>query len=51
VFGRPADAVVGLRREDRDVVAERALGYPQLRMNPRPIRTAAEVREILELAW
>jgi alcohol dehydrogenase class IV len=38
---------VGLRRDDLDTVAERALGYPPVWANPRPIRTAAEVREIL----
>jgi maleylacetate reductase len=42
---------VGIRREDLEVIAERALGYPPVRMNPRPIETAAQVREILELAW
>lgn len=42
---------VGLRPADLDLLAERALTYPQLRHNPRPITTAAQVREILELAW
>lgn len=42
---------VGIRREDLELIAERALGYPPVRMNPRPITTAAQVREILELAW
>jgi maleylacetate reductase len=42
---------IGIRREDLEVIAERALGYPPVRMNPRPIETAAQVREILELAW
>ena len=42
---------VGIQRDSLDTIAERALGYPQLRMNPRPITTAAQVREILELAW
>jgi maleylacetate reductase len=42
---------VGIRSEDLDVIAERALGYPQVRMNPRPITSAAQVREILTLAW
>ena len=42
---------VGIRREDLDAIAERALGYPPVRKNPRPIATAAQVREILELAW
>lgn len=42
---------VGIARHDLDVIAERALAYPQLRINPRPVTTAAQVREILELAW
>lgn len=51
-LGQPGSLrAVGLRREDLDVVAERALSYPPVRMNPRPIDTAAQVREILELAW
>ncbi|HMG23495.1 MAG TPA: iron-containing alcohol dehydrogenase, partial [Kofleriaceae bacterium] len=51
-LGQPGSLrAVGLRREDLDAVAERALSYPPVRMNPRPIETAAQVREILELAW
>jgi len=42
---------VGIQRDSLDTIAERALSYPQVRMNPRPIATAAQVREILELAW
>jgi len=42
---------VGIARDDLDTIAERALTYPQLRINPRPVTTAAQVREILELAW
>lgn len=42
---------VNLRRENLDDIAERALSYPPVRMNPRPIKSAADVREILELAW
>ena len=42
---------VAIRREDLDVIAERALSYPPVRMNPRRIETATQVREILELAW
>jgi maleylacetate reductase len=42
---------VGIARDDLDAIAERALTYPQLRLNPRPVTTAAQVREILELAW
>ncbi|HEU4732587.1 MAG TPA: iron-containing alcohol dehydrogenase, partial [Kofleriaceae bacterium] len=42
---------VGIERKDLDTIAERALSYPPVQMNPRPIRAAADVREILELAW
>ncbi|MFL6623584.1 MAG: iron-containing alcohol dehydrogenase [Sulfurifustis sp.] len=42
---------VHIRRENLDEIAERALTYPPVRMNPRPIKSAADVREILELAW
>jgi maleylacetate reductase len=42
---------VGIAHRDLDVIAERALSYPPVRMNPRPIETAAQVREILDLAW
>jgi len=34
-----------------DDIAGRALGYEPVRMNPRPVRGPADVREILELAW
>ena len=51
-LGQPGSLrAVGLRRDDLDTVAERALGYAPVRANPRPIRSAADVREILELAW
>jgi len=51
-LGQPGTLrAVGIARDDLDGIAERALGYPQLRTNPRPITTAAQVREILELAW
>jgi len=42
---------VGIQRDNLDTIAERALSYPQVRMNPRPIETATQVREILDLAW
>lgn len=42
---------VGIERKDLDSIAEQALSYPPVLMNPRPIRGAADVREILELAW
>jgi maleylacetate reductase len=42
---------VGIRRDDLDTIAERALAYPPVKANPRRIETPAQVREILELAW
>jgi maleylacetate reductase len=42
---------VGITRDKLDEIATRALGYKPVRINPRPIRSAADVREILELAW
>jgi maleylacetate reductase len=42
---------VGLKRENLPELAERALAYQPVQLNPRPIRTAADVMEILELAW
>jgi maleylacetate reductase len=42
---------VGIKRDDFNEIAERALTYAPVRMNPRLIKTAADVKEILELAW
>ena len=42
---------VGIKRENLDEIATRALGYRPVQINPRKITTAADVREILELAW
>ncbi len=42
---------VGIKRENLDEIAKRALGYRPVQINPRKISTAADVREILELAW
>ncbi|MGE0766942.1 MAG: iron-containing alcohol dehydrogenase [Hyphomicrobiaceae bacterium] len=42
---------VGITRDRLDEIAERALVYKPVRINPRPIKTAADVREILEIAW
>jgi maleylacetate reductase len=42
---------VGIKREQLDELAQRALTYKPVKANPRPIRTAEDVREILELAW
>jgi maleylacetate reductase len=42
---------VGIKREDLPTIANRALGYGPVRTNPRPVKSAADVMEILELAW
>lgn len=42
---------VGIRREDLDDIARRAIDYPAVAANPRPVGGAADVRRILELAW
>lgn len=42
---------VGIKRENLDELARRALNYEPVKLNPRPIKTAADVMEILELAW
>lgn len=42
---------VGVTRDAFDDLSERALGYQPVVLNPRPIKTAADVREILEIAY
>ena len=42
---------VGIKRENLDELARRALSYHPVQVNPRPIKTEADVMEILELAW
>jgi maleylacetate reductase len=42
---------VGLKREDLDDLARRALEYHPVKVNPRPISTVAALKEVLELAW
>jgi maleylacetate reductase len=42
---------VGIKRENFDDIATRALTYGPVQKNPKPIRTKEDVREILELAW
>ena len=42
---------VGIGRDNLDEIATRALTYKPVQINPRKITTAADVREILELAW
>ncbi|MEJ6022670.1 iron-containing alcohol dehydrogenase [Ramlibacter sp. PS4R-6] len=41
----------GIARADLDDIAARALAYPAVLANPRAIRSAADVRRILEAAW
>lgn len=51
-LGQPGNLrAVGLREDQLDTLAHRALAYPPVQANPRPIRGAADVREILSLAW
>jgi maleylacetate reductase len=42
---------VGIKRENLDELAQRALSYQPVQLNPRPIKTVEDVKEILELAW
>jgi maleylacetate reductase len=42
---------VGLKRENLDEVARRALDYHPVKVNPRPVTCTADLKEILELAW
>ncbi len=42
---------VGIKRENLAEISERALGYAPVLKNPRPIKTSADVMQILELAW
>jgi maleylacetate reductase len=42
---------VGIKRENLDEIAKRALSYHPVQVNPRPIKTTGDVMEILELAW
>lgn len=42
---------LGIKREDLEELAKRALGYQPVILNPRPIKTVADVMEILEIAF
>lgn len=42
---------VGIKRADLDVLSRRALDYQPVLLNPRPIKTATDVMEILEIAF
>ena len=41
----------GIERENLDEIARRSLSYQPVQLNPRPIKTVEDVKEILELAW
>jgi maleylacetate reductase len=42
---------VGITRDKLDEIATRALSYHPVQVNPRPIKTKADVLEILDIAW
>jgi len=42
---------VSIKREDLEKIAKRAVGHGPVKTNPRPVRNAEDVMEILELAW
>ncbi len=42
---------VGIKRENLDELAKRALDYQPVLLNPRPIKTEKDVMEILEIAY
>jgi len=42
---------LGIKRENLDELAQRALSYQPVQVNPRPIKSIEDVKEILELAW
>ena len=51
-LGQPGSLrAVGLREDQLAELAERAMAYPPVLANPRPITSAADVRAILALAW
>jgi maleylacetate reductase len=51
-LGQPTTLrAVGIKREDLPELARRSLSYHPVKVNPRPIKTQADVMEILELAW
>jgi maleylacetate reductase len=51
-LGQPVTLrAVGIKRENLEELARRALSYHPVKVNPRKIAAAADVLEILELAW
>ena len=51
-LGQPVTLrAVGIRRDQLEEVAQRALAYHPVKVNPRKIASVADVMQILELAW
>ena len=51
-LGQPGTLrAVGITEDQLDTIAEGSLGNMMVRSNPRPIDSAAQVREILDMAW
>ena len=51
-LGQPGTLrAVGITEDQLDTIAEGSLGNMMVRSNPRPITEAAQVREILDMAW
>ena len=42
---------VGIKREQLPDIAAKSLRDPPMRTNPRPVSSAEQITEILELAW
>ena len=42
---------VGIKRDQLDDIAAKSLRDPPMKTNPKPVTSAAQVMEILELAW
>jgi maleylacetate reductase len=42
---------VGIKHEQLEDIAAKSLIDPPMKTNPKPVKTAAQVREILDLAW
>ena len=51
-LGQPGNLrAVGIAGDQLDIVAKGSVGNMMVRSNPRPITDAAQVREILDMAW
>ncbi len=51
-IGQPGNLrALGIKREDLDTIAEKAMTYAPVRRNPKKISGPADVREILDIAW